>query len=113
MKNEYQVSERNAIVEDHLWCIDSVIRQNYTLIKAARLDLDDVYQTLALRLIRAVAGYLCTQVLRHAHPSDSLAGFERITDGWCLTAHGVIQYEDGTIEWNYSSGGHWSHKINL
>ena len=43
MKNEYQVSERNAIVEDHLWCIDSVIRQNYTLIKAARLDLDDVY----------------------------------------------------------------------
>ena len=57
MKNEYQVSERNAIVEDHLWCIDSVIRQNYTLIKAARLDLDDVYQTLALRLIRAVAGY--------------------------------------------------------
>lgn len=57
MKNEYQVSERNAIVEDYLWCIDSVIRQNYALIRAASLDRDDVYQALALRLIRAVAGY--------------------------------------------------------
>lgn len=57
MKNEYQVSERNEIVKDYLWCIDSVIRQNYALIRAASLDRDDVYQALALRLIRAVAGY--------------------------------------------------------
>lgn len=57
--------------------------------------------------------YLCTQVLRHAQPSDSLADFERITDGWCLTAHGVVQYEDGTIEWNYSSGGRWVQKLDL
>ncbi|MFQ7748383.1 MAG: hypothetical protein ACLRJV_14490 [Eubacteriales bacterium] len=22
--------------------------------------------------------------------------------------HGLIRYEDGTIEWNYSTGGRWS-----
>lgn len=32
----------------------------------------------------------------------------REPDGWALTAHGVQQYEDGTVEWNYSTGGHWS-----
>lgn len=32
----------------------------------------------------------------------------RDKDGWKLTAHGVQQNEDGTIEWNYSTGGHWS-----
>ena len=57
MKNEYQVSERNAIIESYLWCIDTVIHQNIVLIKAARLDPDDVYQALAVRMIHAVAGY--------------------------------------------------------
>lgn len=37
--------------------IDSVIRQNRPLMRAARLEYDDVYQQLALRLIKAVAGY--------------------------------------------------------
>lgn len=25
-----------------------------------------------------------------------------------MTAHGICQYEDGTIEWDYSTGGHWT-----
>lgn len=37
------------------------------------------------------------------------ASFVRVKDGWSLTAHGVIQYADGTIEWNYSTGGHFPH----
>lgn len=56
--------------------------------------------------------YLCIQTIRHTLPDDSLAVFERITDNWHLVAHGVMQYEDGTIEWNYSSGGHWPSKLN-
>lgn len=52
-----KISQRNALVEKHLWCIDSVIRQNCSLLKAAHLDRDDVYQSLALRLIRAVEQY--------------------------------------------------------
>lgn len=57
MKNNYSIAQRNAIVEANLWCIDSVIRQNRPLMRVARLEYDDVYQQLALRLIKAVAGY--------------------------------------------------------
>lgn len=51
------IEERNAYVLGHLWCIDRVIRQNDVLVEAARLDRDDVYQALAVRLIRAVELY--------------------------------------------------------
>ena len=39
--------------------------------------------------------------------SEAEAQLERISDGWQLTAHYVCIYADGTIEWGYSSGGHW------
>ena len=35
---------------------------------------------------------------------------ERISDGWTLVAHVVKMYPDGTIEWDYSTGGHWPEK---
>lgn len=53
MKNNYSVAQRNAIVVEHLWCINAVIRQNRALMRTAGLDYDDVYQQLAIRLIRA------------------------------------------------------------
>ena len=80
--------ERNQLVTDYLWCIDCVIRQNYTLVQAAHLDRDDVYQSLALRLIRAVElykpgpkslkGYIFAQLkyeLLTCKSSKSLYGF--------------------------------------
>lgn len=33
------------------------------------------------------------------------ANMVRMGDGWSFTAHGLHQYEDGTVEWNYSTGG--------
>ena len=51
------IQERNDLVLKYLWCIDCVIRQNYELVRAAHLDRDDVYQNLAVRLIRAVELY--------------------------------------------------------
>lgn len=57
MKNNYSVAQRNAIVVEHLWCINAVIRQNRALMRTAGLDYDDVYQQLAIRLIRSVAGF--------------------------------------------------------
>lgn len=51
--------------------------------------------------------YLCLRATRYDALSDSTAVFERCTDGWTLTAHGVRRYEDRTIEWNYSTDGHW------
>ena len=57
MKNNFTISQRNAIVENHLWCVKAVMKQNRALIRAAKLDADDVYQELALRLIQAVMSY--------------------------------------------------------
>ncbi len=57
MKNNYSIAERNRIVEENLHCIDKVIRRNRTLMSAAHLDYDDVYQQLAIRLIRCVSSF--------------------------------------------------------
>lgn len=45
--------------------------------------------------------YLCKSI------DKGKATMERTTDHWTLVAHGIRRYEDGTIEWNYSTGGHW------
>lgn len=50
--------------------------------------------------------YLCKQVLPFVSNSTIL---ERISDKWTLDAHGITLYDDGTIEWDYSTGGHWPH----
>ena len=57
MKNEFTITQRNAVVEQHLWCIDSVMAQYAAWMQAAPIDSDDVYQSLAVRLIRAVNSY--------------------------------------------------------
>lgn len=33
------------------------------------------------------------------------ASMLRLSDGWLVEVHGLHQYEDGTVEWNRSSGG--------
>ena len=57
MKNTYSIAQRNALVEEALPCIDDLMRSNRKRIDAAGLENDDLYQQLALRLIRAVASY--------------------------------------------------------
>ena len=54
MKHNYSIAERNRIVEENLPIIDKVIRRNWPLMRAAHLEYDDVYQDLAVRLIRCV-----------------------------------------------------------
>lgn len=45
--------------------------------------------------------YLCTS---HWNSYES-SSFMNIDSGWELIAHNVVQYDDGTIEWDYSTGG--------
>ena len=52
-----QIMERNALVETHLGCIWWTINKNRRLISAAGLDDEDVFQQLAIRMIRAVENY--------------------------------------------------------
>ena len=52
--------------------------------------------------------YLCIEVEVSGLPWASTATFRRIPDGWTLKAHGIMyRKSDDTIEWNYSTGGHW------
>ena len=53
-KTNMDTDYRNKVVEQNLPLIDNVMRRNVVLIRSAHLDWDDVYQQLALRLIRAV-----------------------------------------------------------
>lgn len=57
MKNGFTITQRNAVVEQHLWCIDTVMTQYAAWMQTAPIDPDDVYQSLAVRLIRAVNSY--------------------------------------------------------
>lgn len=38
-------------------------------------------------------------------PWRTPGSYVRMSDGWSFTAHGLQRYEDGTVEWNYSTGG--------
>ena len=67
MKNNYSIAERNRIVEENLPMIDKVIRHNWALMKAAHLDYDDVYQDLAIRLIRCVENFDSDKGALRAH----------------------------------------------
>ena len=44
--------------------------------------------------------YLCSS---HWNSCEH-ASFMNIDSGWELIAHNVVQYDDGTIEWDYSTG---------
>ena len=57
MKNNYSLAERNRIVEEYLPYVDQVIRRNRALMRTARLEYDDVFQQLSLRLVCAVSTY--------------------------------------------------------
>lgn len=57
MKNGFTITQRNAVVEQHLWCIDTIMAQYTAFMQTEPVDPDDVYQSLAVRLIRAVNSY--------------------------------------------------------
>lgn len=57
MKAIYTIEERNTIVEENLPLIDKAMEQHRDIVKAARMDEDDVYQQLAERMINAVDAY--------------------------------------------------------
>lgn len=42
-------------------------------------------------------------ICRSSHGNDGR--MQNILSGWDCVAHGIVRYEDGTIEWDYSTGG--------
>ncbi len=55
--------------------------------------------------------YICRNRNSDIPGHSMTATFERQKDGWTLIAHGIAQYDDGTIEWDFSTGGHWPYGI--
>ncbi len=52
------------------------------------------------------ASYLSQSNMRVAVSlGEHRASMVRMSDGWSFVAHGLQQYEDGTVEWNFSTGG--------
>lgn len=47
--------------------------------------------------------FVCLEVGGFLRPGDAIV--QNVASGWTCTAHGVTQYEDGAIEWDYSTGG--------
>ncbi len=77
-KNEKKQEERKEIMTRH-----------------ARLTEGKVYRN------RNGGDYLCRIVLRDG------AILVNTASGWQLEAHTITRYDDGTIEWDYSTGGHF------
>ena len=48
------------------------------------------------------SAYRCTRRI-----NSETAVMVRETDGWTLIAHRVRRLENGSIEWDCSTGGHW------
>ena len=83
------IEQRNEIVSQYLWCIDSVMRQNYAKIQAARLEWDDVHQALAVRLIRAVERYDPSKGCSMKHHIFTQLQYELLTCNSPLNKFGI------------------------
>lgn len=47
--------------------------------------------------------YTCTQVYEGLNEARFVSDY-----GWSLIAHNIYQYEDGRIEWDYSTDGYFT-----
>lgn len=90
---------------EHIWDIDKgrpltpTVRQVYMNRSGGR------YLCLALVTDQGILYF------NAAGGSSSTSGiFQNIKSGWTFTAKGIIQYIDGTIEWDHSSDGHFANK---
>jgi len=57
--------------------------------------------------LRGRGGYVleCLQTLPHDGYSPYTARVRSTATGWTMTIHGVNQYEDGSIDWDFSTDG--------
>lgn len=53
--------------------------------------------------------YLCVD---YGYANDEFE-FENLKSGWRLVAHGVGVYEDGKIDWDYSTGVGFIHEYDV
>ena len=52
---------------------------------------------------------IVTSMFRCVSSQAGTAVFQNVASGWTFTAHGVAQYYDGEIDWDFSTGGHFEN----
>lgn len=59
--------------------------------------------------LRGGGDYECLSVTDadRVKQGECSAVFLRVSDGWKSTVHGLQKSDNGTVEWDYSTGGHW------
>lgn len=72
-------------------------RQELVAGSVYRLHTDNGYETKFLCKRRAAADAYC----------QFNAILQNVSSGWTLVAHGTCVYEDGSIAWDFSTGGHF------
>ena len=51
--------------------------------------------------------YKCLSV----YDDDYSAIMQNVASGWTFVAHGIGRYEDGSIDWDFSTGGHFAQEV--
>ena len=51
---------------------------------------------------RGGGSFICLSVF-----AEGIATMQNVASGWTVEAHGLVLYDDASIEWDYSSGGHF------
>ena len=59
--------------------------------------------------LRNQSKYLCLDTLEPELPGMCRAILQRESDGYTLIANGTRMNADGSIEWDYSTGGHFAN----
>ena len=66
----------------------------------------------SLYKLRDHEGYVLEvlRILRDDPYSDYTYRVRSVITGWTMTIHGVNQYEDGSIDWDFSTDGYYTRK---
>ena len=54
---------------------------------------------------------IITSMFRCLSSQAGTAVMQNVASGWTFKAHGVAQYDDGKIDWDFSTGGRWEDTV--
>jgi DNA-directed RNA polymerase specialized sigma24 family protein len=100
---------RNRIMAEHEYLIKSAIRRNIALIKALRLETDDVYQDLMISMLKAIEAYDSTRsdfISAHifAKLQYAILDMKRRHKPGCITGTGNTRISLVSVECFYDDG---------
>lgn len=56
---------------------------------------------------------IITSIFRCLEAQSGVAVMQNLASGWTFKAHGVGQYDDGEIDWDFSTGGYFMNETEI